>query len=155
MRVNLVIGEDVFRVCSRCKQAKKINGFSIDRCSSDGLAYHCKKCQIKHSRQKYYRNHEQSKAYAREWAKNNPERSKYNSIKSKYGLSKFEWDALLEASKGCCGICGEYFGHQLCIDHNHETGTVRGLLCSPCNAALGFFKDNIESLNAAIDYLRR
>lgn len=45
------------------------------------------------------------------------------------------------------------FKKSLSIDHNHQTGKVRGLLCHHCNVGLGHFKDNIELLNSALDYL--
>lgn len=67
---------------------------------------------------------------------------------------------LLEQQNGRCAICktkdpssrrksSSYF----CVDHCHFTGKVRGLLCSPCNSALGFFKDKKENLLEAISYL--
>lgn len=77
----------------------------------------------------------------------------------KMGITR-EWYAQ-EAAKGCA-ICGTYLsseskikrerGH---IDHCHATGKVRGILCDLCNKGLGQFKDNIESLTKAIEYLRK
>ena len=54
-------------------------------------------------------------------------------------------------SVGCCEICGGI--QRLSVDHSHTTGTVRGVLCHRCNVGLGMFKDNIESLRSAINYL--
>lgn len=54
--------------------------------------------------------------------------------------------------KGRCKICAEKMV-KVNIDHDHETGRVRGLLCMPCNMGLGLFKDNIRRLAAAIVYL--
>jgi hypothetical protein len=54
-----------------------------------------------------------------------------------------------------CQICKTIDSRRaLCIDHNHTTGEVRGLLCDNCNRALGFFKDSIDNLNNAVKYLK-
>lgn len=79
-----------------------------------------------------------------------------------YGITNVQYKALKEHQGSVCAICGdEGFlignkGHheKLAVDHNHETGNVRGLLCHNCNRALGLFKDNIQSLKLAIRYLR-
>jgi hypothetical protein len=53
-----------------------------------------------------------------------------------------------------CAICRQpSVGQRLSIDHCHETGIVRGLLCSPCNLGLGSFRDSVERLESAIRYL--
>jgi hypothetical protein len=77
-----------------------------------------------------------------------------------YGISREEWLAMYEAQNRVCYICQtEGFvmreGHQakLMVDHCHETGKVRGLLCHNCNRALGLLKDDIECLKRALIYL--
>jgi hypothetical protein len=54
-----------------------------------------------------------------------------------------------------CAICGGdfIFAKSVAIDHNHQTGTIRGALCNRCNVGLGYFKDDVELLQKAIDYL--
>ena len=52
-----------------------------------------------------------------------------------------------------CIICGS--DDKLVVDHDHITGQVRGMLCNPCNLGLGHFKDNVSTLESAIEYLRR
>lgn len=54
-----------------------------------------------------------------------------------------------------CAICGVGFAEPSngCVDHNHETGAVRGLLCHQCNSAIGYFRESIESMKKAITYL--
>ncbi|QSM04369.1 hypothetical protein PROPHIGD43A-4_59 [Mycobacterium phage prophiGD43A-4] len=56
------------------------------------------------------------------------------------------------AQRGKCAICGDA-PESLVVDHNHETGAVRGLLCNNCNRCLGLLKDNIEVLTSAAAYL--
>lgn len=65
-----------------------------------------------------------------------------------------EYDRRLNEQGGGCAICGEFpTEKKLAVDHDHETGRVRGLLCMRCNTALGHFEDSITLLEAAIDYL--
>lgn len=54
-------------------------------------------------------------------------------------------------SAGECATCGSV--ERLCIDHDHATGRVRGLLCNDCNLSLGYAKDSIETLKNLIKYL--
>lgn len=77
--------------------------------------------------------------------------------KSLYGISLPEYDILLIAQSGRCSICKEAVAEDdyLNVDHDHETGEVRGLLCSPCNRGLGFFRDDPERLAEASAYVRR
>lgn len=71
-----------------------------------------------------------------------------------YGLSKTDYEALRQAQKGRCKICGQK-PKQLVVDHCHETRRVRGLLCNRCNVLLGMSGDNIDILKSAIKYLRK
>ena len=101
----------------------------------------------------------------RRWA-NDPEylaRNKATAARSRrarrlkrFGMSLLEYELRLAAQNGACAICKKTPKQRLlCIDHCHETGKVRGLLCTPCNAALGAFGDNPERMQAAMDYLTR
>lgn len=70
----------------------------------------------------------------------------------KYNLSEEEFTAFLVQQNGLCAICGDQM-RRPAVDHCHEGGQVRGLLCSPCNTGLGHFKDDPIRLQAAINYL--
>ena len=84
------------------------------------------------------------------------ERAAYH-LKSRYGLSVDDYSEMLNKQNGGCAICGttkpggRY--DKLHVDHCHETGKVRGLLCHNCNRALGLLGDNISTLTNAINYL--
>jgi hypothetical protein len=85
------------------------------------------------------------------------------------GRGNFEWDLwknyrirfdeykqLYEEQKGCCAVCGVHesnFKRKLHVDHDHQTGQVRGLLCTQCNPGIGYFQHSIERLEMAIQYL--
>jgi hypothetical protein len=72
----------------------------------------------------------------------------------KYGISEEEYDAMLRRQRGLCGICKRKPGkRRLCVDHDHETGQVRGLLCHKCNCGIGFYRDDPRLTRAAAAYL--
>lgn len=91
-----------------------------------------------------------------------PERRQATRRLCRYGVTPEQFDQMLADQNGVCAICGEPETRMrldvllpLSVDHDHVTGRVRGLLCHPCNQAIGFFKDDPERLVKAIEYLRR
>lgn len=76
-------------------------------------------------------------------------------IKHKYGITIQEYDALLTKQNGACAVCLNVVDYLLHVDHCHQTGRVRGLLCKDCNWGLGNLKDSVEILQSAITYLER
>lgn len=82
----------------------------------------------------------------RERRKNDPDTVRQNWERSVYGASKEELGA------ASCVICGST--RRLCIDHDHATKKIRGILCTKCNAGLGMFDDNAVRLESAIRYLK-
>lgn len=74
----------------------------------------------------------------------------------KYGITETEYIVLYNAQDGRCAICGVApLNKLLCVDHDHKTGLVRGLLCARCNTAIGYFLDDIGSIIAAAIYMER
>lgn len=71
----------------------------------------------------------------------------------KYGVSRLLYLEALQLQMGKCMICNTEAGMDLRVDHCHETGKFRGLLCNSCNNGLGRFKDNPEHLRRAARYL--
>lgn len=76
-----------------------------------------------------------------------------NKIKKLYSIDLNQKLKLEIEQGGVCAICARSVP-TLCVDHNHTTGEVRGLLCSNCNTGLGLFGDNVQHLTQAIEYLR-
>ena len=74
----------------------------------------------------------------------------------KYGLSPEQYLELHRKQEGKCAICGKMLpdSEYLCVDHEKETGKIRGLLCKECNKGLGMFKDNPKNLQKAAEYLK-
>jgi hypothetical protein len=74
-------------------------------------------------------------------------------LKAKYGLTVGEYDAMVEAQQGVCAICkgAVVSKRRLAVDHCHESGKVRGLLCVPCNAALGVLEAHLDEARRYLD----
>jgi len=144
------------KICSTCKIDKKLELFNIDKKGKLGRHAYCKQCAKdkrdllgnNKERQKKWRqnNLEFYKNYARMWS--------YQKLGIK--ITQEEYDLLVLKQQNRCAICQDTpsDGKVLCLDHNHNTLKVRGLLCNSCNIALGKFKDSKEILTKALDYLR-
>ncbi len=99
-------------------------------------------------------------AYARSYRANSPQVEKARSLRESFGLTLAEYGKMLVAQNGVCAICAHPETHMrngkvkaLAVDHSHETGEIRGLLCSDCNTGIGKLKDDRNVLLAAIKYL--
>lgn len=93
-------------------------------------------------------------------ARNTPEgirKSKNRDLVRHYGITLDEWESMFAAQAGNCAICRDPLaeGKHTHVDHDHETGAVRGLLCVHCNLMLGHAKKGVHSLRMAIAYLER
>lgn len=75
-------------------------------------------------------------------------------LRRTYGISLAEYQLRIEGQQGCCPICTSKLERPV-VDHDHEKGHVRGILCNPCNLGLGFFRDNPVALSRAATYLKR
>ncbi|API52868.1 hypothetical protein BMW22_15695 [Rhizobium leguminosarum] len=133
--------------CGACGETKQPSDFYADRKKLNGLSSYCKVCCKAKAKAAYAANPERSYLAHREWVSKNPERIRAHKAKSAYGISHAEFKALPKV----CVICGTEAG--LCVDHNHQSGRVRGMLCGPCNKGLGFFRDNPTLLYRAADYI--
>lgn len=85
-------------------------------------------------------------------------------LRRDYGMTWEQFNEMLKAQHGKCGICGVLMDPPakatknsvaVTVDHDHDAGHVRGLLCYSCNLGLGIFKDSIVRLRAAVKYLER
>jgi hypothetical protein len=111
------------------------------------------------------------------WKKANPEKARVASNRANkqrqqngkalawrrkrdYGISPLDYEQLFLVQKGLCGAGGHIITERqkkktdkFCVDHHHESGEVRGLLCDPCNRAAGLFDEDVDRLRSAIRYL--
>jgi len=139
--------------CPKCSKTKPVTEFWKDKHRPDGLNPYCRDCRGPYSRRKLreYRNTEQGKLNVRN-----------SLLQCKFGITLAEYDAMFEAQDGVCAICGKpetrKYGEtvtRLCVDHNHATGKVRSLLCTKCNAMVGFADEDTDILLKTSEYLRR
>lgn len=93
------------------------------------------------------------KKYYTEVYKQNSREKRYFST---YGITIAEYDNLFTLQNGVCAVCGKDNGkRRLCIDHDHKTGKIRGLLCHACNTTLGHSRDDVSILGKLIGYLKK
>ena len=132
-----------YRKCPACKENKPRGQFGLDKSSPNGLATYCRACF------KLYRQ-------ANPRSQTSTDNSFYTYIEKSYGLTREEYDGLKARQGNLCAICNgpSPDGRRLHIDHDHQTGKVRGLLCVKCNVGLGAFKDQPTLLENAIVYLK-
>ncbi|WP_078894578.1 endonuclease VII domain-containing protein [Streptomyces sp. CT34] len=114
-----------YKHCRTCGEAKPHSEWHRNRRTSDGFATLCKPCKAAKGRVRH--------------------------LKRQYGITEAERDALVKEQWGLCVICLDAAPAH--VDHDHETGKVRGVLCFSCNAALGQFKDRPDALRRAAEYL--
>lgn len=132
----------MIRTCKICEQEKDINDF-YNR--GNYFTYTCKICLS-----------EKQKTYEKSQVKYSKEYYRESAVRLKYGLTEKEYNKIYKDQNGKCAICGmpeSELKKKLCVDHDHKTGKVRGLLCTLCNQALGSFKDNQSNIENALYYL--
>jgi hypothetical protein len=128
---------------------------------------HCPSCQTEKETDKFWKGQYlciecQKDKQKNRWVSRTPQKRLEQHLKYKYGISHGEFVKAWEEQVGCCAICTETLPDLMtydnrrrgyAIDHNHETGAFRGILCLNCNSLLGMAKDNAEILSKAINYL--
>lgn len=94
-----------------------------------------------------------ARAAGRRWEAKNPSYYRDHHLKAHYGLTEEDVDAMRAEQGGLCAVCREDSATD--IDHDHETGAVRGLVCPNCNLMLGNAKEDPARLLAGVVYLER
>jgi len=131
------------KVCTSCKTIKLIDKFYTNKFKTVGSPS-CKECQRKYEDVRRVECQEQIRAI---------------NLKKSYGMTYEQYLSLLIDQSYSCKICArqlEVGGAKTLrphVDHCHSSGSVRGILCNSCNRALGYFKDNTQTLANAIKYL--
>ena len=133
-----------WKTCYKCGKRKRasiektITEFATSRSETDGFCMACKECCA---------------AYAQrpEVLKRKSERYRTK----KYGISPEEYNTMVETQGGVCLICHQpgdtRFG--LVVDHDHDSGAIRGLLCANCNQGIGHLQDDPDRMRRAADYV--
>ena len=130
--------------CIKCNQEKPLEEFKERYDMPIGKSYRSKTCR-------------------RCETENDRTNARRRDITRRYGLSQFEYLKLYYRQNGCCGICKRHLKthgqwaerkNVANVDHDHETGKVRGLLCTDCNRAVGMLLNNEQILLGALAYLK-
>lgn len=132
------------KICYVCEENKSTENFYKDKSKSDGFKSCCKEC---------------GKLLVYSWrARKGPEKMRDYRLMSTYGIGIKEYNQMFVKQNGCCDICGKHqseLKRGFAVDHCHNTGKVRALLCHKCNTGIGNFEENIETLKEAICYIMR
>lgn len=145
--------------CPKCETIKDVAAFGANRANRDGLQTYCRVCAVEtvmQSRQKDPTSHRES---SKRWKQENPEQAHDMHLRRTYGVEYGTYAAMLEKQGGKCAVCeaAEPGGNSknFHMDHCHDTGKVRGLLCTSCNNGIGRFNHDPELLREAAAYLRK
>lgn len=139
--------------CKDCGERKPVDQFSPQASSRTGVRSVCKPCNSERTMQRRDKN---------------PDRDLDAHLRRTFGITLDQYNEMVEAQNGVCAICGEpptivmgvksrrqgrAVRPRLVVDHCHETGKIRGLLCTPCNRGIGFLNDDPKRVLAALEYL--
>lgn len=174
------------RQCRKCGKRRAMSKFYFDARFKGGIDIHCCSCRKAKvlkwrlanldkvramKKLSHAANPEPNRKRANNWhlknrlkhleymanrRKNNPRAVRSSRLKSAFGITLEQYEALAAVQKHKCAICDVPQVEQrkkMAVDHNHDTGKIRALLCHNCNVGLGNFKDNEQILTKAIQYL--
>ena len=143
--------------CGKCKEEKPTSAFSPSRIRKSPNAAWCRACSKAYGVANKHKWREKTNATKRKWYAVNSDKNRDYMFRKNYGISLDDYQAVLHAQGGLCVICRQPWPGKrpLVVDHDHETGMVRGLLCQGCNVGLGALREDVGILESAIRYLTR
>lgn len=152
------------KTCTRCGEEKPQSEFHksfVTKAGEQRYFKYCKTCAAKKAKVYYQANIERlriegvRKQRERREARLDHETRRRRDLRKKYGITVEDWDRLHDLQLGRCAICHLPLAEvtKVCVDHDHVTGAVRGLLCTRCNQGLGYFQDSSEMLLSAARYI--
>lgn len=141
--------------CTRCGELKQeVNFYTKES--------RCKDCVNGIRREKYAENPEKYKTRVAVFREKNPEKIRDTKLKQAYGVGTDYYNAKLKEQGGVCAGCGRNYKvlwrgkeAEMALDHDHKTGSPRGVLCIKCNRGLGLMEDNVQALQNLIQYLHK
>lgn len=155
--------------CSTCKQQKSLDSFDRKKSAKDGRRSRCKECrhqlELEQAKERnllhYHLNKDVISAKQKEKYNSKVrvnsysyEKTKNLDLKREFGINLEIYNEMLANQKGVCAICFLPESNvALAVDHCHETGLIRGLLCGKCNRALGLLQDNPALMRIAALYV--
>jgi len=161
------LSDGITKTCSTCYVEKTVDQFNKQSVRPDGLDIKCKSCSREFHAKRYKDPAIRKKllgAGAR-WRERNPDADADKTLRRKYGITLEQYNELYELQGGVCALCkkGETTKRRkkgegrerLAVDHCHDTGRVRGLLCFKCNTAIGSLGDTEEDARRVVEYLSK
>lgn len=155
--------------CTKCGKEKAEDEFSKDKQKPGGRDLYCRPCRAEIQRQwrdsdrahyralakaRRARDPEKHNRYQADAYKKNPARWRDYNLRSHYGVTLEEYDAMVVNQKGLCALCRKPpVKGSLHLDHDHETKKIRALLCTKCNTGIGLFNEDSDLLRRAIEYI--
>lgn len=139
------------KTCGACKRELPTSSFYPKRRGEEiGCSHRCKSCESIRSKQRV-----ESETSAERETRLSTQRAWW--FKSQYGITVEEFNQMVDIQGGRCACCkrepqGKGAAAVLNVDHDHVTGRVRGLLCNPCNQAMGLMKDNPVMIRQLLKY---
>lgn len=133
-----IVNNEIHKKCNNCDEFKSLSEFHKQATNYLGVSSFCKICNSKIHAKYYVDNKDKIIRKTFEYKK-----------KSKYNLTEEEYHDMI--ARGC-DVCTTKEG-KMCVDHNHETNEVRGVLCHNCNAALGLLKEDENRILALAAYI--
>lgn len=159
------------KVCGRCKEEKSFDQFGKKGNGYQSYCIPCRRIKQKEWVAADPSRTEKARQRAKEWSRNNPEKKRQHSLNWKkrnidsvkekgfayhinktYGLTVEQYDQIFQNQSGCCAICNK--NKKLWIDHDHNTGNVRGLLCPSCNTLVGYIETHIDLIEKTVEYIK-
>jgi hypothetical protein len=158
--------------CAKCGAVKPIDDFYRATGTRDGHRGECKVCNLAAKKAWYLANRDAVKAKVKRWQQDNAERhnaqqrsrrqdparkrkERDGHLRRKFGITIERFEEILATQGGVCAICGREPNPNISlhVDHDHDTGAIRGLTCFRCNQALGAFGEDASLLRQAAVYL--
>ena len=129
--------ETQVKTCANCENEKPVEEFHKRKDRGDGFQSYCKMCAIALRKRKY------------------DSQIRYDqNLRLKYGITLGQYDEMLEEQGGVCLICKTHPEYRrLDVDHDHDTGEVRGLVCSACNFRIGHVETVLRDFPQILKYL--
>ena len=159
--------------CKKCGELKPLEQFYAAPGMRDGRRGDCKVCNLAAHARRHAANPGPARERVRRWIQQNPERYRENQrlyrasgrkalsdrksyLKRMFGMTPDEYEAMLAEQGGGCAICGRPPSERISlhVDHDHNTGRIRALLCFPCNNALGLLQESEAVVLSMLGYLR-
>ena len=133
-----------YKLCKKCNRSLPLTPeyYYRNKSKANGFSCQCKNCKD---------------ILRKTYGKVNPVIKRKAKLKMKFGITLEQYDRMFEKQNGVCKICGKYdmTGRRLAVDHDHNTGKIRALLCANCNMLLGRIESTPILFKKVLEYLKK